>query len=167
MFPTPVRVALTRQPRLEVREAMWTIFRDFHCPDRNRFMICYEQYSHFALYFAGDQLVGFTGLCLDLESVAGREVFLVRIGQTQLLPEYQNRFLVLRAGLHLLWRYRRCWWRHDTYLAAKSAQSGTKVRRFYLSRRFTAGRRLRQIQHFLGEHPPDEPCRAAVAVQTI
>jgi hypothetical protein len=167
MFPTPVNVFLTRQPRLEVREAMWTIFRDFHSPDRDRFMICYEQYSHFALYFAGDQLVGFTGLCLDLESVASREAFLIRIGQTHLLPEYQNRFLVLRAGLRLLWRFRRCWWRHDTYLYTNPYRPGAKVRRFYLSRRFTAGRRLRQIQNFLGEYPTDDPGRAAVVVRTI
>lgn len=169
MLPPIVKVQLTRQPRPEVREAMWTIFRDFHSNDRNQFMIRYEENSHFALYYADGLLVGFTGLSLDLESIEGRDAFLIRIGQTLLLPRYQRQLLVARASLRLLWRYRRCWWRYDTYVWTPAKQPSIlgRIRRLYLSRRQTAGRRLRQIREFIGEPTFEEPGRPAWVPITI
>ena len=161
MFSTPLSIELTRKPRPEIREAMWMIFRDFHGGDRNHFMIRYEENSHYALYFAGDQLVGFTGLRMDLESVQGRDAFLIHIGPTLVLPQYRRRMLLARAGLRLLWRYRRCWWRYDTYVWTQRDQpsSAGRVRELYLSRRQTSGRRVREIREFIGEPRFEDPDR--------
>lgn len=110
------RVELTfHRPRPELQEAMWVIYRDFFRNNRPAFLECMRNRTHFALYFSGDQLIGYTGLNLDLDKVAGHKVFLVHFGRTLLLPDYAHHRLLTRLVLKLLWRYRKVWLRYPSY----------------------------------------------------
>lgn len=116
MMPTPVRVVLTyRRPRPEIQGAMWAIYRDFFCHDRAGFLARFNADTHFALYYTRGQLVGFTGLRLDLDKVADRKVFLIHFGQTLILPDFHHRGLIARTAAQLMWRYRKILLRYPSY----------------------------------------------------
>ena len=154
-----IRVRIVRnQLDAETKARMWAIYRQYYQYSEASFMARIATNTHYAFYWAGDQLVGFTGLRLDRLQGQDRPRLLIYFGQTVVEAAYRGRSLLHATGTRLVWRClpfllrggRLYWWcdalTYRSYLAfAKSLKT------FFPSRHQATPPAIQELFDYLGQ----------------
>lgn len=157
---------MPEQPQIELRtnsltlaerEAMWRLYAPFYHYTRDDFMRRIPGNTHYALYWRGEALVGFTGLRLQDMTIAGREHFLVYFGQTVVAPEVRGKGLINRTGWLLFRRFWTSFLHKRTYFWADALSYraylgfAKNLIEYYPSYRTAVPAQVNAVRAYLGE----------------
>ncbi|MEL6588546.1 MAG: hypothetical protein AAFQ68_00615, partial [Bacteroidota bacterium] len=92
-------------PTATIREQMWELYSQYYHYSKETFMERIPRNDHYALYYKGEQLVGFTGLRITPFRFDSRWRMTIYFGQTIVHKAFRGRALIQKTGFELLRRY--------------------------------------------------------------
>ncbi|MEL7250571.1 MAG: hypothetical protein AAFO03_19240 [Bacteroidota bacterium] len=97
----------TNDLREEVITEMWNIYSPYYHYSAESFRARIQKNTHYALYWAGAKLVGFTGLRIQKTKVERKRFLTIYFGQTVVTDGVRGKGLINRTGLKIVsmfWR---------------------------------------------------------------
>ncbi len=88
---------------LPFKEQMWEIYACFYDYTKQAFYDRLKKIPKHALYLYGNRVVGFTGIYLGEGAFKEKNIKLLGLGSTVILPEFRGRYLLQRTCLKLRW----------------------------------------------------------------
>ncbi len=86
----------------EVISEMWNIYAPYYHYSAESFRARIQKNTHYALYWAGSKLVGFTGLRIQKTKVEGKRFLTIYFGQTVVTDGERGKGLINRTGLKIV-----------------------------------------------------------------
>lgn len=87
-------------------EEMWSLYKKYYSYSETYFRErIHARNTHFAFFYRGEQLVGFTGLRINRLRVQGRKVLLLYFGQAVMEKAYRGKNLFRRMSIKVGWQY--------------------------------------------------------------
>ena len=87
------------------QEAMWDIYEKYYSYSKDYFLNRIAKNTHFAFFYEGNKLVGFTGLRINRLNVNGKKTFTIYFGQAAIEKEYRGKNLLRRMSVQIGWKY--------------------------------------------------------------
>ncbi len=100
------------------KERMWSIYKHFYHYPKSHFLSRIESNTHYAFYFRGQDIVGFTGLRINTIQQGRTSNLLMYFGQTIIQPAYRGNALILRTGFILIRKFWKAFFRGKVYFWA-------------------------------------------------
>jgi hypothetical protein len=87
-------------------QEMWALYQKFYCYSEEYFRERIPtRNTHFAFFYDGDSLVGFTGLRINRIKPNGKRVLLLYFGQAAIEPAYRGKNLLRRMSIKIGMKY--------------------------------------------------------------
>lgn len=95
----------TDSPSEAERQQMYAIYQQSYTCTWEEFLEKKDTLDLYAVYYDGNQLIGFTGLCYKKIEVDGKNYMAVYVGQTVIPSSYRGKNLIQRTVLKLFFKH--------------------------------------------------------------
>lgn len=102
---TTIKFLKTGKITTELKEEMWSIYEKYYSYEKDYFFHRMMNNTHFAFFYHGTNLVGFTGLRINKIKVEGRRTLLIYFGQAVIESAYRNKNFLKRLSTLIGFKY--------------------------------------------------------------
>lgn len=170
-----ITVSLTTNDlSLEIKEAMWDVYRPYYSYDKETFFSRFHKNNHYALYSNSHtgELVGFTGLRINEAKINGKKTLLIYFGQTIVSSACRGKSLIQKTGIQLIARYwrqiltGRAWFWADALSYKAYLVFAKSMKEYYPTYKCEMPEAAQYVVDFIGEtHYGDNYCRETGTVK--
>ena len=102
---TSIKFLPTEKINLSTKNKMWNIYEKYYSYNREYFMERIAKNTHFAFFYEGQSLVGFTGLRINKLKINGKKTLLLYFGQAVIENKFRGKNLLRKMSVKIGQKY--------------------------------------------------------------